>query len=221
MARIFISDIKWSYILTYFGKGDSLFRYYQDKVIESVSSDFEGEIIELGGEKKYNTQRFFKNNTLTVSNISRDYDAYIDVTQIPFENNTVDNYMMVSMLQHVDNPFQAINEVKRTLKPGGKVLLINAFTHPICDEKDYWRFGEDAYHSFFEDGFDIEKVFYLGGKFSMMSNTLRRPIGNLKKRYFVYKTIGLFISLIGKLLDRQDMTPIGIGVLVKKRINPE
>jgi ubiquinone/menaquinone biosynthesis C-methylase UbiE len=218
MNKIFISAIKWSYVFSYFGKDESLFRYYQDIAIASTSSDFEGNIIELGGEKKYNTQRFFKNNKLIVSNISRDFDTYINITDIPFENNEVDNYIMISMLQHVEEPFVAINEVKRTLKPGGKILIINAFSHPICDEKDYWRFGEDAYHSFFKDGFEIEKIFYLGGKFSMMSNTLRRPIGNLKGKYLIFKIIGFFISIIAKAIDRQDAMPIGIGMLVKKKI---
>ena len=128
MNKVFISTIKWSYIFSYFGKGESLFRYYQDIVIESTSSDFEGDIIELGGEKKYNTQRFFKNNKLIVSNISRDFDTYVNITDIPFDNNSVDNYIMVSMLQHVEDHFKAINEVKRTLKPEGKILIINAFS---------------------------------------------------------------------------------------------
>lgn len=217
MTKIFISDIKWSYIFSYFSKTESLFRDYQDLVIKATSTSFEGEIIELGGEKKYNTQRFFKNNKLVVSNIDRDYDVYIDITSIPYNDNEISNYIMVSMLQHVSNPFLAISEVKRTLKPGGKILIINAFSHPICDEKDYWRFGEDAYHSFFGDNFEIEKIFYLGGKFSTISNTLRRPIGSLKPKYLVPKIVGFFISILAKLFDKHDAMPIGIGVLVKKK----
>jgi hypothetical protein len=123
---------------------------------------------------------------------------------------------MVSMLQHVDNPFVAINEVKRTLKPKGKILIINAFMHPICDTYDYWRFGEDAYKQFFQDGFEIEKVFYLGGKFSTLSNVLRRPIGNLSGKNLLNKLLGIFISILGKFIERQDFSPIGIGVLVRK-----
>lgn len=218
MNNFFISDIKWSHLFSYFGKSDSLFRYYQDVVIQATSADFEGDIVELGGEKKYNTQRFFKKNKLIVSNISREYDMYLDVTAMKIEDNSVDNFLMISMLQHVNEPFVAINEVKRTLKPGGKILIINAFAHPICDEKDYWRFGEDAYHSFFKEEFEIEKIFYLGGKFSMMSNTLRRPIGSLKGKYFVFKIIGFIITVLAKIIDRQDAMPIGIGMLVKKKM---
>lgn len=216
MRKVFISDIRWSYLFNYFGKGDSLFRYYQDLVLESVSSEFEGDIIELGGERKYNTQRFFKGNTVLVSNISRDYDQYIDVTDMNLDADSVHNYLMISMLQHVDQPFKAIDEVKRTLKPGGKILLINAFMHPICDERDYWRFGEDAYHQLFKEGFVVEKVYYLGGKFSTMSNTFRRPIGTLKLRYLLFKFIGFGASLFGKFFDRIDGSPIGVGVLVYK-----
>jgi len=78
MKKIFISEIRWSYILSYFSKGESLFRYYQDKVLENTKNDFEGDIIKLGGEKHYKTERFYKNNKLIVSNISRDFDIYME-----------------------------------------------------------------------------------------------------------------------------------------------
>lgn len=217
MMKVYINKIKWNYILGYFSNSKSLFRLYQENVLLACSNEFKGDIIELGGEKKYNVQQFFPENKVIVSNISRDCDIHIDVTSIQLNNETVDNYLMISMLQHVNDPFKAIDEVKRTLKSGGRLLVVNAFSHPLCDEKDYWRFGEDAYAEFFKDDFEIIKTFYLGGKFSMMSNTLRRPIGVLKGKFFIFKIIGFFISILGKLLERPDMSPIGIGVLVEKK----
>lgn len=215
--KVYINKIKWDYVLGYFSNKKSLFRIYQEDVLKECQNDFVGDIIELGGEKKYDVQHFFESNKVIVSNISRDCDIHVDVTNIQFEDQTVDNYLMISMLQHVNDPFTAISEVKRTLKKGGKLLLVNAFSHPLCDEKDYWRFGEDAYIEFFKDDFEIVKTFYLGGRFSMISNTLRRPIGVWKGKFLLFKIVGFFISVLGIFIERPDKSPIGIGVLVQKK----
>lgn len=218
MERVFINNITWAYIGRYFNKkGTSLFRYYQDLVLKDCNEYFEGEIIELGGEKHYNTGEIFtKKSKFIVSNIDRDYDVYIDVTDIKLENQSVDNYVMVSMLQHVDKPFQAINEVSRTLKIGGHLILINAFMHPVCDTVDYWRFSEDAYKLMFKENFEIVKMYKLGGKYGTMANLYQRPRSSRRPRAMAYKLLGWFIAIIGKFLETEDMSPIGFGVLVKK-----
>lgn len=218
MQKVFINDIKWSYIRRYFNKkGTSLFRYYQEMALRNCSDSFKGEIIELGGEKHYNYSAIFKNcSNYIVSNIDRDYDAYIDVTDIKYENQSVDNYVMVSMLQHVDKPFQAINEVSRTLKTGGHLILINAFMHPVCDTVDYWRFSEDSYKLMLKDNFEIVKLYKLGGKYASMANIYQRPRNSRRPRAMIYKLIGFVVAIMGKFLETEDMSPIGFGVLAKK-----
>ena len=47
-------------------------------------------------------------------------DLHIDIENIPYEDNTVDSIICIEVLEHVRNPFKAIEEIYRTLKPGGK-----------------------------------------------------------------------------------------------------
>lgn len=217
MKTVFISNIKWSYLFNYFSNKPSLFRYYQDLVLKDCGTLFKGDVIELGGERKYNTGQFFPNaSKLIVSNIDRDYDIYLDVTNLALEDNSVDNFVMVSMLQHVDEPVKAINEMHRTLKPGGLLILVNAFNHPLCDVRDYWRFTEDSYRQLLKDNFEYIALYKLGGKYSAFANTFQRPRSSKSPRILLNKVIGFFVALLGKVLEKEDFSPIGIGVLVRK-----
>lgn len=186
-------------------------------VLEHCGKYFKGHVIELGGERHYNTARFFPNtDKFIVSNIDRDYDQYIDITNMDMPDNSVDNYVMISMLQHVDDPIKAISEVNRTLKIGGHLILVNAFMHSVCDTRDYWRFTEDTYRVLLKDNFEFITVYKLGGKYSAFANAFQRPRKTNSLRTFMNKIMGCFIALLGKVMDKEDMSPIGVGVLVRK-----
>ncbi len=219
MQRVFINNISWKYIFSYFSKNRiSLFRHYQNLALRDCSSYFKGLVIELGGEKSYSYKDIFNGaEKYIVSNIDRDYDEYIDVTKIEKPDASVDNYVMVSALQHVDKPHIAIDEITRTIKQGGYLVLINAFTHPICDTYDYWRFSEDAYYKMLNENFEVVKVYKLGGKFACFVNTFQRPRSSRKPRALINKIIGFFLAIAGKFLEVEDMSPLGIGVLVRRK----
>ena len=53
----------------------------------------------------------------------------------PFEDNSADEIRMIHTLEHLDRPFDAMRELHRILKPGGKLLIklphaSRALTHP-------------------------------------------------------------------------------------------
>ena len=212
-----INFVNWNYILKYFKTSESIFRIYQNYILELIGKEFTGDVIELGGEKKYNHKVFFPNaSSFLVTNIGRDCDQIIDVTRMPYEDNSADNFISISVLQHVPNILAALEQIKSKLKPGGRLLIINAFAHPICDEKDYWRIGKDVYLEWFAD-FHIETVFQIGGKFSVAANTFQRPKGKMKGVYLLYKLIGFFSLLLSKILERPDSFPLGFGIYAIKK----
>jgi len=58
-----------------------------------------------------------------------------DVYNLPFKNETFDHVMICFVLEHLRNPVQALNELKRVLKNGGTVVAIegdhgSAFFYP-------------------------------------------------------------------------------------------
>ena len=61
---------------------------------------------------------------------SRDYsnlDIVSDITSIPVSDNTFDVIMCIEVFEHLPNPIDALVELNRVLKPGGKLILTAPF----------------------------------------------------------------------------------------------
>ncbi len=57
-----------------------------------------------------------------------------DLAALPLEDESVNAAVCVLVLHHLDNPIQALREMARVLKPGGKGLLIEMQAH---DRREY------------------------------------------------------------------------------------
>jgi len=71
--------------------------------------------------------------------------------QLPFVADSFDLVVSGQMLEHCANPFRSVAEMKRVLKPGGKVILIAPSAGPRHDKQDGWRFMDDAFRFIAED----------------------------------------------------------------------
>ena len=213
----FIGGISWKHIFTYFRGRTSLLRQYQTRVLEKYGQEFTGRVVELGCEKSYQHEQFFPHADFICTNIARDYDEYLNITNMKdVPDNSQDGYVCVAVLEHVADFPNAIKEIHRTLKVGGKLLIVVPFIFSYHDEVDYWRFSQDAYVELFKD-YQIVSFIHLGGKFSAIADELQKPRGRLSPRYLIYKFLGFWIALFGKFLDEPDGFPSGYGVYAIKR----
>lgn len=79
-----------------------------------------------------------------------DYNPDIvgDIHDLPFEDNSKEAILCLAVLEHVYNPFKAFEELHRTLKPGGKLLIYVPFLYYYHAHKgyykDYWRYTYDG-----------------------------------------------------------------------------
>jgi SAM-dependent methyltransferase len=75
-------------------------------------------------------------------------DIVGDIHHMPFPDNSIDAIICSSVLEHVTNPFLAVQEIYRTLKPGGYLYLYVPFLYYYHPERgyygDYWRFTEEG-----------------------------------------------------------------------------
>ena len=68
-------------------------------------------------------------------------DVVADVHKLPFEDEKFDNILCTEVLEHLHSPHLAISEMKRVLKPGGKLILSTRFIFPLHDvPNDYYRY---------------------------------------------------------------------------------
>lgn len=68
-----------------------------------------------------------------------------DPFTLPFEAETFDMVVSGQMLEHCQNPFKAVAEMKRVLKVGSCLAVIVPSTGPRHDAQDGWRFMDDAF----------------------------------------------------------------------------
>jgi len=83
-----------------------------------------------------------------------------DLSQLPFRNEVFDFVVSRSVVEHLENPNAVFNELRRTLKRGGRLILTtpNKYYYSCLvagltpfrwkDRYMRWMFGQDGYHHF-------------------------------------------------------------------------
>lgn len=75
-------------------------------------------------------------------------DIVGDIHALPMADNSVDALICIAVLEHIEDPLLAMKEMRRVLKPGGKVFLYVPFLYYYHAEvgyyHDYWRYTKDS-----------------------------------------------------------------------------
>jgi SAM-dependent methyltransferase len=75
-------------------------------------------------------------------------DRLGDVTELPIDDEELDGIVCTEVLEHCADPFYAVTEMHRVLKPGGLLLVTSPFFwpwHGTADYPDYWRFTDQGW----------------------------------------------------------------------------
>ncbi len=68
--------------------------------------------------------------------------------KLPFENNSFDFIVFAEVIEHLKNPYDVVSELKRLLKPGGKIVLS---TPNILNLKSRMRFLIEGCWEYFRE----------------------------------------------------------------------
>lgn len=75
-------------------------------------------------------------------------DIVGDIHQLPLPDESVNGVICIAVLEHVENPIQAMSEMRRVTKKGGHVFLYVPFLYYYHAEvgyyHDYWRYTKDS-----------------------------------------------------------------------------
>jgi SAM-dependent methyltransferase len=100
-------------------------------------------------------------------------DVVGDIHAIPLPDSSVDAIICSSVLEHVYDPLRAMEEMRRILKPGGRILLFVPSIYPYHTGKngypDYWRFFKDTLLVMCKDFSKVE-IQKRGGYFFALSH---------------------------------------------------
>lgn len=149
---------------------DKFFKEKIKKILEEKK-----EIIDIGGglrisQKKGN--RYDKSRAWILPYLGKvqykildpvpDYDPDIvgDIHNLPFQDNSVEAIICIAVLEHVENPIKASQEIYRVLEKGGYAFVYAPFLFYYHAHdgyyKDYWRFTKDTIELLFKNFSKVE-----------------------------------------------------------------
>jgi SAM-dependent methyltransferase len=104
----------------------------------------------------------------------RELDAVADLSALPFRPDAFDACINVVTLEHVQEPSTVLSELFRTLKPGGRLLLVTPHEWEEHQEPhDYFRYTRYGLDMLLRrTGFDEIAITPVGGFFRLLSRRL-------------------------------------------------
>lgn len=105
---------------------------YQDYYRRLLATSRPGRLLEIGGGsgrlRDYNADA-----VLTDIQPAPWVDAATDAQALPFADATFDTIVMVDVLHHIEHPPRFFREATRTLKPGGRLVMLDPAITPLSN----------------------------------------------------------------------------------------
>jgi SAM-dependent methyltransferase len=159
-----------------------------------------------------------------------DIVADLEKLPLPLKDNSVDGVMSRYVFEHIKNPEAVLEEVKRVLKPNGKLFLVVPFIYPFHEAPaDFRSWSVLGLKYFVIKDFKVIEAGNRGGPFAILILTVSHMLGQLfsfgsNRLYSIvnYSTMGILFPL--KYLDAifsilpfgTNLTP-SVYVIAKKK----
>lgn len=163
-------------------------------------------------------------------------DVYGDAQKLPIASHTIDSVLLVDVLEHLEHPDQALNEIFRVLKTKGVLILQVPFLYPIhdapCDYRRWSKFGLEQMAS--RHGFHIIKESFSGNPLESAAIISNIAMSKTVFNWFSQKRLASIFALIlplyiivnniinwglSKISPKDDMMPSSYQMIWKKDRN--
>ena len=143
-----------------------------------------------------------------------------DINNLPFKNNTISNFGCFNVLELIQFPKIAVQEIYRVLNKTGYLVGYVPFLYPIHNQPvDYWRFSNKSLYQFLSNGgFNNIIIEPLGGRFIVMYDIILP-----KKLFFIRFILSLLSIGLNMLYEmfhskeyNREMYPSGYFFYAKK-----
>jgi SAM-dependent methyltransferase len=165
-AAMPVPRVPMRYAWEYLRDGETPGRVLNDAAVRAFLPFLEGPgtIVELGAGSDWYRRFVEPGQAYELTNYVEGFDRVVDMTAMPFADNSVDAFMSMFALEHVYDIHAAIRESHRCLKPKGRMLLAVPFMyyyHGAPD--DFFRFTRSALDRML-DGFTTLRAASFGNR---------------------------------------------------------
>lgn len=118
-------------------------------------------------------------------------DIIANVNMTPFDTDSIDHVVLDTVLEHVPEPHVVIEEVRRILAPGGKVICIAPWIFPYHGyPNNYFNISKDGLSYLFREFSECTITMHMGPT-SALTNLLSEYFAVLlsKKKNMVYSLV--------------------------------
>jgi hypothetical protein len=188
-----INLIKKTKINNYYLKNKKDFR---DKILEEIEPNDHVVDVGMAMRDKHKEIKSSLLQTLDVNDFGDYPDIICDIcSDISGLEKKYDKIICLAILEHVYNPFKAIENLRSMLKDNGMIYGFVPYLykyHAPMDLKyqDYFRFSKDTLAYLFKDFNDVE-LFPLRGR---LSSALHMLFGNNWKKYIEKTKLNFFLD---------------------------
>jgi SAM-dependent methyltransferase len=184
---------------------------------ERASQYFHGRLIDIGcGTKPYKEMLA----GVVSEHVGVDHADSLHGTQavdligtaysIPSDEGEFDSALCTAVLEHLEEPEQAIRECYRVLRPGAVAIYSTPFIWHLHEEpRDFYRYSKHGLNYLFQQaGFEVIEIKPLSGFWTTFGQLFvyyiyRRNYG-LLRRLRVIELVGLLVQRVAGALDRMD-----------------
>jgi SAM-dependent methyltransferase len=187
-------------------------RIHDQSLAQCIEKHASGILVDIGcGEKPYaDLTRGVVSKHIGVDYSGTDHDrSNIDTFATAYETTLTDAFadtvLCTSVLEHLERPQEAVREMFRILRPGGRVILSAPFFWHLHEEpRDFFRYSKFGLQYLFESaGFEVIELRALSGFIVTFSQELcyflnrfnRGPLKVLlRPAQFLIQTVAYFLS---------------------------
>ena len=158
-----------------------------------------GTIYELGAPTEYYKNFAPQDQKYQITDYNQNSPMPVDMTAMHFADNSIDAFFSAFALEHVKDYQKAISEIKRTLKPGGRILLVVPFLYYYHGAPcDYVRFTGVYLNELFSD-MKIHANVPIGTRGLCIAEFLHEcsftPASSSKFMRFAYKLLSMLLVI--------------------------
>jgi len=189
-------------------------KYHVRPVLNEIIELSHGKVLDIGcGEKpyykfvKHKVEKYVGLDHPETPHPKENIDVFATAYSIPFESNYFDVAILTQVIEHLEDPQKALNEINRVLKKRGVLILAWPFLYPIHEApRDFFRYTSYGMQSMAEmAGYEVQKIVPASGFWITLFGFISLYLfGKSKYIYFCFSPLILLIFFLCSLLNKID-----------------